>query len=186
MVAFATATDLGVRMNRTFTSDEQAWVTALLEDAAAFMRGVMRNQVYPSTTSTYTAYPLRGRVALPQTFIRSLDAVTVGGLPVSYDRFEDTITVGDDVPTEITFTYGLDTAPGDLIGINCALVSQMMLTVEAGLGLNAGGLSSVALDDFKAAWADAGASSGMAMTAATKNYLEDNYGSTQWFVDVRK
>jgi hypothetical protein len=186
MTAFATYQNLATRMKRTFTTEEQAWVTSLLEDAADLMRGVMRNRVYPSTTSTYIAYPVGGRVALPQSFIRTVDAVARDGVAVTFTRYQDTVLVDSDEAVDITFTYGLATAPGDLLGINCAMVSGAMLTVEAGLGLTAGGLSSVALDDFKAAWADAGAASGMALTTATQTYLEDHYGTTSWIVEASR
>lgn len=184
MTAFATYEDLAKRMMRTFTQPEQEWVTALLEDAADLMRGVMRNHVYPATTSTYVAYPTGGRVALPQSFVRSIDSVQRDGVDVPYVRVQDAINVGSSDPVEVTFTYGLAEPPSYLIQINCALVSTVMLTVEAGVGLNAGGLSSVALDDFKAAWADAGASAGMVVTEHIRRYLEENYGSTAWVVEV--
>lgn len=171
-------------MMRTFTAPEQEWVTALLEDAADLMRGVMRNHVYPATTSTYTAYPTGGRVALPQSFVRSIDSVQRDGVDVSYVRFQDTIKVESNDPVDVTFTYGVDIVPSYLIHINCALVSTTMLTVEAGIGLTAGGLSSVALDDFKAAWADAGASAGMVMTEHMRRHLEATYGTASWVVEA--
>ena len=183
MVAFATHQDLATRMMRTFTVPEQEWVTALLDDAADLMRGVMRNQVYPATTSTYIAYPTGGRVALPQSFVRSIESVQRDGIDVAFTRFQDVINVGSSEPVEITFTYGLDAAPSYLIQINCALVSAVMLTVEAGVGLTAGGLSSIAIDDFKAAWADAGASAGMVITEHVRRYLEETYGVTAWVVE---
>jgi len=172
-------------MQRTFTVPEQTWVTALLEDAAAHMRGVMRNQVYPPKQSTYTAYPVRGRVNLPQSFVTSIDAVQQAGADVTWTRQQDSIFVNYDLPTDITFSYGLASPPADLIPINCALVSQQILTVEAGLGLNAGGLSSIALDDFKAAFADAGASTGLVLTPYAKAYLENTYGTTGWVVETK-
>lgn len=189
MVAFATADDLAVRLNRTFTVGEEAWVTALLEDAAEFMRGVMGSQVYPSTQSTYVAYPAGGRVTLPQAPVRSVDVVERDGvelvLDTDYTRRQDSLFVGCDDPVDVTFTYGLDAAPADLVSINCALVSQMMLTVSAGLGLTGGGLSSVAIDDFRAAFADGGASTGLSMTDATRAYLINRYGTSAWVVETR-
>lgn len=186
MQAFATFSDLGVRLNREFAPDEQAWVTSLLEDAADFMRGVIGNQVYPSRQSTYVAYPAGGWVDLPQTPVRSVDSVQRDGVDVTYERVQDSLKVDCREPVTVTFTYGLSTVPGDLVSINCALVSQMMLTVSAGLGLTAGGLSSVALDDFKAAFADAGAMSGLALTDATRTYLQSRYGSSAWVVGMSR
>lgn len=186
MDAFATFTDLGTRMKRDFAPAEQGWVTSLLEDSADFMRGVIGNHVYPSRQSTYTAYPTGGWVELPQSPVKSVDAVQRDGVDVTYERVQDSLKVDCREPVDVTFTYGLTTAPGDLVGINCALVSQMMLTIEAGIGLTAGGLSSVALDDFKAAWADAGAQSGMSLTAATEKYLVDHYGRSAWVVGMSR
>jgi len=189
MDAFATAAQLATAMQRTFTTEEQTWVTSLLEQAAGIMRGVMHSQVYPSSQSTYRAYPVGRRVALPQGFIQSIDAVELAGVTLvedtDYTRFEDTIILGCNDPVDITVTSGLDTAPDDLVGINCALVSGPIMTVEAGIGLNAGGLSSVALDDFKAAWADGGAESGMNPTPFTIAYLQSAYGTTGWVVNTK-
>lgn len=189
MVAFATADDLALRMQRTFTGPEEAWVTALLEDAAGLMRGVMRQQVYPAVEAEYIAYPLGGRVDLPQAFIRSIDSVVQDGteliLDTDYTRFEDSLLIGCDLPVTLTVTYGLDDAPADLLALNCVIVSSAMLTVEAGTGLTAGGLSSVALDDFKAAWADAGEQSGLTMTPFAEKYLREQYGITGWVVNTR-
>jgi len=162
-------------------------VTLLLEDAAALMRGVMRNQVYPSRSSSYLVYPVGGRVALPQSFVRSVDSIVdANGLPVAFTLVQDTVCVSSDVPITITFTYGLAAAPSDLVGINCALVGQVLLTINAGLGLNAGGLSSVAIDDFKAAFADGGVGTGMSLSANTEQYLIDHYGRSSWVVEASR
>lgn len=184
MDAFATSAQLATAMKRTFTDDEATWVTMLLQQAAGIMRGVMHSQVYPSQQSMYRAYPIAGRVNLPQGFIRSIALVQRDGIDVRWERFEDTIQVYGNGPVDLTISYGLDTAPDDLIGINCALVSAPIMTVEAGIGLTAGGLSSIALDDFKAAWADGGASSGMVPSPFTQTYLENTYGTTGWVVQT--
>jgi hypothetical protein len=184
MTAFATAAELSVRLNRTFSAEEEVWVESLLEDAADFMRGVMGNKVYPSAQTTYTAYVSSGWVTLPQSMVRSVDAVTQNGAAITFTQFQDSIKVDVTGAIEVTFTYGVAAAPRDLVAINCALVGQQMLTVEANLGLSAGGLSSVAIDDFKLAFADAGASTGLALTANTEKYLKDNYGSSGWVVQA--
>jgi hypothetical protein len=187
MTAFATYSDLASRLGVTYSPAQQAQVTFLLEDAAAMMRGVMRNQVYPSLSSTYLAYPTGGRVALPQSYIRSVDSVISSlGLPVPFTLKQDMVLVDSDDLITITFTYGLATAPLDLVGINCALVGQVLLTANAGLGLNAGGLSSVSIDDFKAAFADGGAGTGMTLTANTEQYLIDHYGRSAWVVETSR
>jgi hypothetical protein len=185
MTAFASASDLEARLGRTFSSPEEEQVTVLLEDAAALMRGVMRNQVYPATQATYVAYPSGGRVDLPQDFVVSVDAVEREGVEIEYTRREDSVIVDCDEAVDITFTYGLDAAPADLVGINCAIVSNALLTTGAGLGLTAGGLSSVAIDDFRAAFADGGSSAGMTITPHLREYLVSRYGRAAWVVDTK-
>jgi hypothetical protein len=183
MTAFATHEDLAKRMKRTFTPDEQEWVTVLLEDAASFLRGCMGMAwVYPVTKSTFTAWPLGGRVDLPQPFVVSVDGVTRDGVPVAWSRREDAVYVRYDDECDVTFTYGLAEPPRDLVGFNTALVSQTVTLVEAELGLSIGGLSSVALDDFKIAFADGGALTGLALPEHTLRYLQNAYGSTGWVV----
>jgi hypothetical protein len=184
MTAFATYEDLGLRLKQDFSADH-AWVDALLDDAAEFMRGNMNgNQVYPSSQSTYTAYPVEGRVTLPQTMVRSVDAVTSPdtSLPVSYVYRQGVVCLTYDDPVNIEFTYGLDAAPTDLININCALVSQQMLTVTANLGLNGAGLSSASIDDFKLAFANGGDGAGLSLTPSIQQYLERRYGTQAWVV----
>lgn len=184
MTAFATYVDLGLRLNKDFTADH-AWVDALLGDAAEFMRGNMNgNQVYPSSRSTYTAYPVEGRVTLPQTMVTSIDSVVspTTSLAVAFTARQGIVYLTCDDPVNITFTYGLTTAPADLVNINCALVSQQMITVLANLGLNAGGLSSASIDDFKLAFANGGDGAGLSLTPSTLQYLERRYGSQAWVV----
>lgn len=183
MTAFATHDDLADRMKRVFTLAEQAWVTTLLEDAASYLRGCMgRATVYPVTTSTFPAWPQGGRVDLPQPFVVSVDAVTRDAVALDYKRREDAVYVSGDDECAVTFTYGLAEPPADLVGLNCALVSQTVTLVESDFGLSIGGLSSVALDDFKVAFADGGALTGLALPEPQLRYLQTAYGSTGWVV----
>jgi hypothetical protein len=183
MTAFATPANLGARMKRTFTTDEQAWVATLLGDAAAYLRGVMKAEVFPVQTSTFTAYPVGGRVDMPQPYVVSIGPVVdAAGAPVNFSRFEDGIYLYKDEPVDITFTYGLVEAPQDLVGLNCAIVSGQIGLIEQDLGLSIGGLSSVALDDFKVAFADGGAGTGLSLPAPQLQYLRDTYGTSGWVV----
>lgn len=178
MTAFATHTELGTRLGRTFTAEEQTWVTALLEDAAEYMRGIIGEQVYPPQEITFTAWPDCGRVDLPAAAVQSIGSVTSGGKPVRFTRVLAHIIVESAGPVDVTFTPGYATAPRDLVALNCAMVSSQILLVEAGLGLQVGGLSSVALDDFKVAFADAGEQTGLSLPAMQCEYLRNRYGSS--------
>ncbi|MHB9004001.1 MAG: hypothetical protein ACYC6C_08040 [Coriobacteriia bacterium] len=180
--AFATYQDLELRLNRTFTVAEQPWITSLLEDASTYLRDdVLGLQVYPQATSTFVGYPEGARVDLPQSPVVSLGAVVQNGVTlaanVGYVRRDNTLYFHSDEPVTVTFTYGYLTAPESLRRWACVLVSQALLPLEQQLGLTAGGLSSVAVDDFKAAWADAGAESGITLSDRNIALLREQFGS---------
>lgn len=178
MDAFATYQDLERKLKRTFTVPEESeWITELLEDASTYLRGVIGQDIYPVTTSTFTAYPSGGRVDLPQSPVVSVDTVVdEDGAAVDYMFRPGYIKVESDDPHDVTFTWGYATAPDELRRLTCVLVSQVLLPLENGLGLTAGGLSSVALDDFKLAWADAGAQSGMTLTSHAEAAVIRQFG----------
>ena len=176
MVAFASPDDLASRLNRTFTGAEEEWVSVLLEDASAFLREAIGQQVYPGQQTTYTGYPSAGREDLPQWPIVSVDAVERDGVAVDYDYRPGYILVSCDDPVDVTFTWGYSTVPRELVGLACVLVSQALIPLEAQLGLSVGGLSSVALDDFKLAWADGGEGSGMTLTKHAEASIVKQFG----------
>lgn len=177
MDAFASAADLGKILKRTFEPGEETeWIDALLADASTHLRSVIEQDVYPRRTTTYTAYPSFGREDLPQWPVVSVDAVERDGNPISFTYRPGFIMVGTDGPCEVTFTWGYKTVPRELQRLACVLVSQALIPLENDLGLTAGGLSSVAIDDFKLAWADAGASSGMALTEHAEKAIRKQFG----------
>lgn len=178
MDAFATYEDLELRLNRVFTEAERPWITSLLEDASTYLRDdVLGMQVWPQDTSTFTVYPNGGRIELPQHPVVSVDSVTYDAEELDYTRHDNTLTVRVDGPVEVTFTYGYALPPESLKRWTCVLVSQALLPLEQSLGLTAGGLSSIAIDDFKAAWADAGAESGITLSDRNINLLREQFGS---------
>lgn len=177
MEAFATAADLGKKLNRTFSPGaETTWINELLADASAHLRSVIGQQVFPQQEATYTAYPSAGREDLPQWPVVSVDAVTRDGAPIEYQYRPGFILVRGDEPCDVTFTFGYATAPDELKRLACVLVSAVLLPLENQLGLTAGGLSSVAIDDFKLAWADAGAQSGMSLTPHAEAAVRRQFG----------
>lgn len=185
--AFATYQDLELRLNRTFTVAERPWITSLLEDASTYLRDdVLGLQVYPRATSTFTAWPEGGRVDLPQAPVISVGDVVQDGVTLvadeGYTRRDDTLYFHSDEPVTITFTYGYAVAPESLRRWTCVLVSQALLPLEQSLGLTAGGLSSIAVDDFKAAWADAGAESGITLSDRNIKLLREQFGSRMAWV----
>lgn len=175
MVAFAELSDLEDLTGRDFTGRE-VQVGALLEAASEHLREVIGQQVFPVTQSTYVAYPSGGREDLPQWPVVSVDAVQRDGVDVEFTYRPGYITVADDEPVEVTFTWGVTSAPGELKTLTCVLVSQVLTTVEMNLGLSVGGLSSIAIDDFRAAFADGGASAGMTLTPHAEAVVRRRFG----------
>jgi hypothetical protein len=175
--AFATAAELGARLNRTFTPGaETAWITTLLEDASTHLRTVIGQQVFPRQTVTYTAYPSAGREDLPQYPVVSIGSVQRAAADIEYSYRPGFIMVDGDEPCDVTFTFGWVVPPDELKRLACVLVSSALLPLENKLGLTAGGLSSVAIDDFKLAWADAGEQSGMSLTSHAEASIRKQFG----------
>lgn len=176
MVAFTTAAEVATRLNRQFTGAEMAWVDALLVDASAYLRGVIGQEVYPVTQSTFTAWPDFGRVDLPQWPVVSVDAVERDGEPVSYEYRPGYITVRSDDPVDVTFTWGVATPPEILASLAAVLVGQAIMAVETAGGLTFGGLSSIALDDFRAAFTNGGYDSGMVLPRPQQALIRRMFG----------
>lgn len=177
MTAFATAPDLAKRLHRTFAAgDESEWIDELLEDASAFLRAEIGQEVFPRTTSTYTAYPTNGREDLPQIPVLAVTAVTRDGQNIPFTVRPGLVHVDGDEPCDVTFTWGYENPPRELTRVACVLVSQTLLPLEAQLGLTAGGLSSAQIDEFRIAWADAGEQSGMAIPERLLTRLRRTYG----------
>lgn len=180
--AFATVEDLELRLNRDFTAGaETDWITALLEDASTYLRDdVLGQQVFPQDTSTFRAWPDGGRVDIPQEPLISIDGVERDGVALvadsGYTRRDSTLWFTSDEPVDITFTYGFATAPESLKRWAMVLVSQVLIPLEQELGLTVGGLSSVAIDDFKAAFADAGEMTGITLSDRNIALLREQFG----------
>lgn len=184
MTAFAWPDDLATRLRRVFTSEESQWVEVLLDDAAADIR-LITGHVYPPVEATYIAYPSGGWVDIHQPYLRSVDSVTRDGVPVTYTRRDNAIQVDCDEPVTVTISYGLSEPPPELVALNCVMVAQALTLVEAGLGLTVGGLSSVALDDFKVAFTDGGAGTGSTIPEATAARLATVYGAAAYTTGAR-
>jgi hypothetical protein len=182
--AFATYQNLEARLNRTFTDTEQPWITTLLEDASTYLRDdVLGLQVFPQSSSTVTFWPDGGRVDIPNPPLISIDLVVQDGVTlVDYERRDSILSFQSDLPVTVTFTYGFATAPVSLQRWACVLVSQALLPIEQGLGLTVGGLSSVAIDDFKIAFADAGEATGMALTDRNIALIRRQFGASDTVV----
>ena len=176
MTAFATYEELASALKTTFDSAEQAQATSLLEAASDHLRHVIGQEVYPVTTSTYTAYPTFGREDLPQWPVVKVVSVQRDGKDVPYTYRPGYIMVASDEPVDVTFTWGVDTPPGELNRLTIALAAQALQMFESTGMLTAGGLSSLSVDDFRAAFADGGEQTGIALSPHAEKSVKRDWG----------
>ena len=179
MDAFATHAELATALNRTFTSAEQVWVTSLLGDASTYLReDVIGQQVFPQSTSTFLAWPdSTGVVVLPQQPVVSVATVTLAGVAVEFIWRDDRVDTGQSEQVAVTFTYGYATAPAGLGRWALVLVSQALGLLENQLGLSVGGLSSVAIDDFRVAFANSGEETGITLSDRNIALIRKQYST---------
>lgn len=174
MDAFATTDQLGDLLGREFVGDEAGHASALLEAASDHIRAVVGQDIFPQRQVTFKAWPdAEGRVPLPQQPVVEVSEVTGG-----FDFDGEAVTAHRrSGPVDVTFTYGYATPPPVLVSMTCVLAAQAFKMLELGVGLNAGGLSSVAIDDFRAAFADGGDHTGLTLTARNEALLRERFGS---------
>lgn len=176
MTAFATAAELGVLLKTTYEGDDAAQVTALLEAASGHLRHVIGQDVYPVTTTTYTAYPTFGREDLPQWPVVQVVSVQRGGVDVPFTYRPGYIMVGSDDPVDVTFTWGVATPPAELKRYTLTLAAQALQMFETTGALSAGGLSSLSIDDFRAAFADGGSETGISLSEHAEKSIRKAFG----------
>lgn len=163
-------------MKTTYVGDDIAQVQALLDAASGHLRFVIGQDVYPVTTSTYTAYPTFGREDLPQWPVVAVVSVRRAGADVPYTYRPGFILVDGDEPCEVTFTWGVAVAPAELNRLTCVLAAQALQMFETTGALSAGGLSSLSIDDFRAAFADGGAETGISLSAHAERSIKRTFG----------
>lgn len=176
MTAFATVADLESALKTSFDGDDRVQAESLLEAASDHLRFVIGQQVFPRQTTTYTAYPSFGREDLPQWPVVSVGAVERDGQPVDFTYRPGYIMVGSDDPVEVTFTWGFADAPGELRRLAVVLAAQALQAFELTGGLTSGGLSSLSIDDFRAAFANGGEGSGVALTRHAERSIRQAFG----------
>lgn len=176
MDAFATVDDLEVLLKTTYAGSDSDQVEALLEAASDHLRFVIGQDVYPRTTSTYVAYPTFGREDLPQWPVVSVDAVVRDGVAVDFRYRPGFILVSSDEPVDVTFTWGFETVPGELKRLCLVLAAQALQMFEVTGGVSGGGLSSLSIDDFRAAFANGGEATGISLTKHAERSIRNAFG----------
>lgn len=176
MTAFATVPDLEALLKTTYEGDDITQVEALLDAASGHLRHVIGQDVYPTTTTTYTAYPTFGREDLPQWPVVKVESVTRGGVDVPFTYRPGYLMVRGDEPCEVTFTWGVSTVPAELKRLTCVLAAQALQMFETTGALSAGGLSSLGIDDFRAAFADGGEQTGISLSPHAEKSIRRAFG----------
>ncbi|MBB4072050.1 hypothetical protein [Canibacter oris] len=179
MASFATYEDLEKRLGRVFEPSEREWISTLLEDAAEYLRGVIGQRVWPPAAVTFTDVPTAGLVRLPQLPVASIESVTdATGKPVPYKQLPAAIRVKGTRPVTVSYRYGVMDPPRELIRLSCVLVSQTLVSLSHQLGLTSAGVSSIAIDDFRIAFANGGEQTGFTLTPHTIAAIQKQFGTT--------
>ncbi len=176
MTAFAEVADLEELLKTTYVGDDRTQVEALLDAASDHLRFVIGQDVFPQVSSTYVAYPTFGREDLPQWPVVSVDAVERDGSPVDFRYRPGFILVGSDDPVDVTFTWGFPTVPGELKRLTLMLSAQALQMFEVTGGISGGGLSSLSIDDFRAAFANGGETTGISLPKRVEQAIRNHYG----------
>ena len=149
--------------------------------------GVVSTGTFDEATGTYPEiltvhYTGPGRIKYPSMVVS--EKTPVGQVLASQD-VTLSLPVGFTSAVEISFTYGHALAPEGLKRWAMVLVSQVMVPLELKLGLTVGGLSSVAIDDFKAAFADAGEATGISLSDRNIEMIRRQYSTGTHVVGMR-
>jgi hypothetical protein len=182
--AFATAADLAARLGRAVWDDplELARVEELLSDATAHLRAAVGWQVSPPATVTTRVSAGGDSVfRLPGAPVTAVTGITSGGTtlsPTIYELVDGAVefTSGRPIGATVTYTVGYATPPRDLVSWTCVLASQALSALEELGALGGGGVSSIAIDDFRKAWADGGDGAGFVLPGRVEDKLRRQYG----------
>lgn len=151
---FTTAQELGLRLKRTFDTDTTSAVNEMLQDASAYLRDVIGQQVYPQVQATITRrLHCAGRILLPQLPVISVGSATLNETAFTPDPdYLPYVDVCGGGKVKITFTYGYATTPDSLIQWTCVLASQALAAVEELGMIGTGNVASFSIDDYRKAW----------------------------------
>ena len=106
----------------------------------------------------------------------SVDAVERDGVPVEFRYRPGFILVSSDDPVDVTFTWGFDVVPGELKRLTTVLAAQALQMFEVTGALSGGGLSSLSIDDFRAAFANGGETTGISLTKHAERSIRNTFG----------
>jgi len=182
MTRFAEVTDLQARTKVVYAGADIPWVEALLDDASAHLRDMLGWQVFPAAQVTYVTKVWAGIFnRLPVQPVVSLDSVSIPDTYMTFDVYDGGFETDTNGIATITFTAGYAAAPASLVSWCCVLAAQVMDTISKLGMLSNGGLSSVAIDDFKAVWAQSSETGGgYTLPASVVAQLRAAWGTTAY------
>lgn len=178
MTAFAEITDLETRLGSEFDPSAEDQVTAILDDAAAFLRSIIGSQVYPEATSTITLYQHAGDtwLTIPLSPVTEIVSASVDGVPADLKLIDGAVRVCGPAEVELTVKHGYTAAPDELVAWNCVLASQV-LGVLGELGtLGAGEVSSVGVDDYRKSFKQQSDKGAFSLPDRVIDMLRSKYG----------
>jgi hypothetical protein len=184
--AFATVTDLQARTNVVYSGPDLDWVQTLLSDASDHLRDILDWQVYPAAQVSYTTKLQAGMFhRFPQhpAVLGSVSYLdTSGSTPATPDVFNGGFIPSKSGIATVTFTVGYDAPPPSLVSWCCVLASQVIDAVTKLGMLGNGGLSSVAIDDFKLVWSQSAENGqgGYTLPDRVVERLRASYGTTAY------
>lgn len=176
MTAFATVAELEELLKTSYEGADAVQAEALLEAASGHLRFIIGQDVYPTTTTTYEAYPSFGREDLPQWPVVKVVSVKRNGVDVPFRYRPGFIVVTGDEPCDVTFTWGVADPPAELNRLTLVLAAQALQMFETTGALSAGGLSSLGIDDFRAAFADGGEGTGISLSEHAEKSIRKAFG----------
>lgn len=188
MARFAEVTDLQARTKVVYAGADIAWVQALLDDASAHLRDILGWQVFPAVQMTYTTKVWAGTFnRLPVQPVKSLDSVVIPGAFITTDVYDGGFEVDTNGIATVTFTAGYALPPDALKSWCCVLAGQAIDAVTKLGMLSNGGLSSIAVDDFKLVWSqsDENGLGGYTLPARVVARLRETYGTTAYVTGSR-
>lgn len=179
MGRFAEVTDLQTRTRTVYMGDDVQWVESLLDDASAHLRDILGWQVFPAAQITYTTKVHAGVFnRLPIQPVVSLDSVTIPDTYFTYDQYDGGFESDTNGIATVTFTAGYSSPPPSLKSWCIVLAVQVIDAVKKLGMLGPGGLSSVAIDDFKMVWTQNGETGGgYVLPAAVIEQLKTSFGT---------
>lgn len=200
MTAFATLSDVTTLTGATYTTAQQATLTALLASATSHLQDdvIGCRVVCPTETVTVSLTVGVGEqwVPLPSSPVRSVTTVSTGGVNVDdwelhdgklYRRlgwwdgtvYNPPTMYRDFARILVTYVHGFDVLPDDLKSWCRALALQAFTSLSELGTLGSGNVQSVRIDDYSKAYAApgaGGASAGFVVPTQVADKLKARYG----------